>query len=56
MAESQSDLTTFGGETVAEGACARYEICENTVPGRGGMCGECLDAVRTADREQREEL
>lgn len=54
MAESQSDLTTYVEET-PENACARYQICGNAVPGRGGMCGECLDKVRAADREQREE-
>jgi hypothetical protein len=55
MSESQSDLTTYAEET-PENACARYEICGNTVPGRGQMCGECLDTVRAGDREQRREL
>jgi hypothetical protein len=55
MSESQSDLTTYAKET-PENACARYEICGNTVPGRGQMCGECLDTVRAGDREQRREL
>ena len=49
---NQSDLTAFDGET-PEGACARYEVCENVVPGRGQMCGLCLDEVRAADRERR---
>jgi hypothetical protein len=49
----QADLTTYAEET-PENACARYEICGNTVPGRGRMCGECLDVVRANDREQRE--
>lgn len=51
----QADLTTYGEET-PEDACARYEICGNTIPGRGQMCGECLDAVRAGDREQRRKL
>ena len=53
MSESQSDLITYAEET-PENACARYEICGNTVPGRGTMCGGCLDEVRAADRERRE--
>ena len=50
----QSDLTAFDVDAAPEGACARYEICGNVVPGRGQMCGECLDEVRAADREHRE--
>jgi hypothetical protein len=52
MSSDRSDLTTFDGET-PEGACARYEICGNVVPANGQMCADCLDAVRAADREQR---
>ncbi|WP_435078421.1 hypothetical protein [Halococcus sp. AFM35] len=55
MSESQSDLLTYA-EEIPENACARYEICGNTVLGRGQMCGECLDIVRAGDREQRREL
>jgi hypothetical protein len=54
MSESQSDLTTYG-EATPEDACARYETCGNTVPGRGQMCADCLDAVRARDREQQGE-
>ncbi|WP_161605803.1 hypothetical protein [Halococcus thailandensis] len=54
MSESQSDLTTFDVDAAPEGACARYKICGNVVPGRGQMCGECLDELRADDREQRE--
>ena len=54
MSGNQSDLTTFDGE-VPENACARYEICGNTVPGRETMCGECLDELRAKDRERRRE-
>jgi hypothetical protein len=52
MSADQSDLTTFDGET-PEGACARYEICDNVVPQNGQMCGDCLDELRAVDREQR---
>ena len=55
MSESQSDLITYAEKT-PENAYARYEICGNTVPRRGQMCGECLDTVRAGDREQRREL
>jgi hypothetical protein len=51
MSGNQSDLTAFDGET-PEGACVRYEVCGNVVPGRGQMCGPCLDELRAADREQ----
>jgi hypothetical protein len=53
MSADQSDLSTFDGEA-PEGACARYKVCGNVVPGRGQMCADCLDEVRAADREQRE--
>jgi hypothetical protein len=53
MSADQSNLTAFDAETVLEGACVRYEICENVVSGHGQMCGPCLDEVRAADREQR---
>lgn len=56
MSADQSDLSAFDVETAPEGACARYEVCGNVVPGRGQMCADCLDAVRAADREQREEV
>lgn len=52
MSADQSDLTAFDVETAPEGACAR---CGQEVPGRGRMCGPCLDAVRAADRERQEE-
>jgi hypothetical protein len=51
MSESQSDLTAFDGEA-PEGACARYKVCGNVVPGRGQMCADCLDEVRATDRER----
>ena len=55
MSSDQSDLTAYGGgEAAPEDACARYELCGNTVLARGQMCGPCLDEVRAADREQRE--
>lgn len=54
MSGNQSDLTTFDGET-PENACARYEICGNIVPENGQMCGDCLDVLRAADREERNE-
>ena len=54
MSESQSDLTTYAEKT-PEGACSRYEICGNVVSERGQMCADCLDEVRAADRERREE-
>lgn len=53
MSASQSDLTTYAGEE-PEDACSRYERCGNTVPGRGQICGGCLDTVRAADREQQD--
>jgi hypothetical protein len=54
MSESQSDLTAFDVDAAPEGACVRYERCENVVPENGRMCADCLDEVRAADREQRE--
>jgi hypothetical protein len=54
MSADQSDLTAFDGEA-PENACVRYKRCGNTVPGRGQMCGDCLDELRATDREQREE-
>lgn len=53
MSADQSSLTAFDVETVPEGACVRYEVCENVVLGRGQMCGPCLDEVRATDRERR---
>lgn len=53
MTTGQSDLTAFDGET-PDNACARYEVCGNTVLGRGQMCGPCLDVVRAADRERQD--
>lgn len=52
MSADQSNLTAFDADAVPEGACVRYEVCENVVPGRGQMCGPCLDDLRAADREQ----
>ncbi|HET7325448.1 MAG TPA: hypothetical protein VFJ06_14065 [Halococcus sp.] len=54
MSADQSDLTAFDVETVPEGACVRYDICKNVVPGRGQICADCLDAVRAVDRERQE--
>ena len=51
MSADQSDLSAFEGE-IPEDACVRYEICENTVPEHGQICGPCLDDVRAADRER----
>lgn len=53
MSTDQSNLTAFDPETAPENACIRYEVCQNTVPGNGRICGECLDQLRAADREQR---
>ena len=59
MSADQSDLTAFDGgsapEDTPEGACVRYEICENIVPEHGRICGPCLDTLRAADRERQEE-
>ena len=54
MSADQSDLAAFDVETVPKVACVRYEICGRVVPGRGLICGDCLDDLRAADREQRE--
>ena len=41
----------------AQGARAfGNEICGNIVPQNGRMCGDCLDTVRAANREQQEEV
>jgi hypothetical protein len=53
MSADQSNLTAFDADEVPQDACVRYEICANTVPGNGQMCGDCLDELRAADREQR---
>jgi hypothetical protein len=53
MSADQSNLTAFDPEAVPANACVRYEVCENTVPGNGQMCGDCLDELRAADREER---
>ncbi len=56
MSADQSDFTAFGGsEAAPDGACIRYERCENIVPENGRICGPCPDELRTADRERREE-
>ena len=56
MSADQSDLAAFGGsERIPEGACVRYEQCGNVVRENGRICGPCLDELRTADRERREE-
>jgi hypothetical protein len=52
MSTNQSDLTAFDVDAAPEGACVRYEVCGRTVPGRGEICGPCLDALRSADRER----
>jgi hypothetical protein len=52
MSTDQSNLTAFDVDAAPEGACVRYEVCGNVVPGRGQMCGPCLDELRAADREQ----
>lgn len=54
MSTGQSNLAIFDVET-PEGACVRYESCGNVVPQNGRMCGDCLDIVRAADREQQDE-
>jgi hypothetical protein len=51
----QANLSAYDIDAAPEGACVRYEVCGNVVPGRGQMCGPCLDELRAADREQREE-
>jgi hypothetical protein len=53
MSADQSNLTAFDAEAAPENACVRYEVCENIVPGNGQMCGDCLDELRAADREER---
>jgi hypothetical protein len=53
MSADQSNLTAFDPDEIPDDACARYENCQNTVPGNGQMCGPCLDELRAADREQR---
>ena len=56
MSADQSDLAAFGGsETAPDGACIHYERCGNVVPENGRICGPCLDELRAADRERREE-
>lgn len=55
MSADQSNLSAFDAEAVPDDACVRYEICENPVPGRGQICGPCLDDLRAADRVRREE-
>ncbi|WP_147464892.1 hypothetical protein [Halococcus sp. IIIV-5B] len=55
MSADQSDLAAYGGnEATPDGACIRYEQCENIVPENGRICGPCLDELRAADRERRE--
>lgn len=55
MSAGQSDLSAFEDETAPENACVRYEICGRVVSGRGQICGACLDELRAADREKREQ-
>jgi hypothetical protein len=55
MSADQSNLTAFDPEAVPANACVRFEVCQNTVPGNGQMCGDCLDELRAADREERNE-
>ena len=55
MSADQSDLAAFDIEAVPEGACVRYEICGHVVSERGQICADCLDELRAADRERREE-
>ena len=55
MIADQSDLTAFDVGAAPEGACVRYEVCGRVVPGRSQMCADCLDELRAADREQRED-
>jgi hypothetical protein len=50
----QSNLTAFDADEIPDDACVRYEMCQNTVPQNGRMCADCLDAVRAADREERD--
>jgi hypothetical protein len=52
MSADQSNLTAFDAEAAPQNACVRYEICANTVPAGGQMCGDCLDELRAADRER----
>lgn len=49
----QADLSTYDVERAPERACIRYQVCGNVVPGRGRICGPCLDEVRAADRKKR---
>ena len=55
MSADQSILTAFDVEASPDDACVRYEVCENRVPARGQICADCLDQLRAADRERREE-
>jgi hypothetical protein len=52
MSADQSNLTAFDGDEIPNDACVRYEVCQNTVPGHGRICGPCLDQLRAADRER----
>ena len=54
MSADQSNLTAFDAEVAPANTCVCYEVCQNTVPGNGRICGECLDELRAADREQRD--
>ena len=50
MSADQSSLGAFDVDAVPEGACVRYEVCENVISGRGQMSGPCFDELRAADR------
>ena len=51
MSSGQSCLRAYDIEAAPGEAYVRYEACGNAVSGRGQMCGQCLDTVRAADRE-----
>ena len=56
MSAKRLDPAAFGGsEAAADGTCIRYEQGENIVPENGRIYGPCLDELRAADRERREE-
>jgi len=46
LAGIDTNLLNVVEEPVPENACVKYERCRNVVPGRGEVCGNCLDKAQ----------
>lgn len=51
IVDESPDTDLFDQRVPGEDVCINYPDCENGVPGRNAMCGECLDKARERERK-----